>query len=118
MSDNLTDTCLSNQVETFDTILDVLALYQASRINRQGSAVLQQVNKPECALPLFQKPTETKFPEYPQSDLNVVVKEYCDLFQTTPGNTEVSQDFIPTTGKYHHGMFQPTTKMKSRINPL
>ena len=76
--------------------------------------MLQQVNKPECTLPLFQKPTETKFPEYAQSDLNVVVKEYCNLFQTTPGNTEGSQDFIPTTGKYHHGMFQPTTKMKSR----
>ena len=72
------DRCMFiNQVETFDTILDVL--YQASQ-NKQARicsvATVEQTSVDvidECTVPLFQKTTETEFPECPQSDLNVVV---------------------------------------------
>ena len=59
-----------------------------SRINRQGYAVLQQVNKPvllrmNVQYPYF-KNLQEEFPESPQFDCNVVVKEYFNLFRTIP----------------------------------
>ena len=72
---------------TVETIPHVLALYHTSQ-NKQakiwsvatGDKTSVDVSD-ECAIPLFQKPTEIEFPECPQSDLNVVVKEYSKLFK-------------------------------------
>ena len=83
---HLTDACFSKQVETSDTVPDVLVLYQASQNKQTGIcsvATGEQTSVDvidECAVYLFQKSTGMEFPESPQSDLNAVVKKYFNLF--------------------------------------
>ena len=52
----------------------------------------------ECAVPNYDDSPSLELPECPVPALLSVVREYQDLFRTTPGVTEEAYHFIPTTG--------------------
>jgi len=52
----------------------------------------------ECAVPSYHKPSSIELPECPEFHFECVVEQYRNLFCTTPGVTEATYHFIPTTG--------------------
>ena len=52
----------------------------------------------ECAIPRFGGPVTYDFPKCEVNTLTSVIKEYKDLFRTTPGSTTAVQHYIPTSG--------------------
>lgn len=90
--------------ETDAATPQVIAMYEASQKMRTKVCAVAAVEEPntdvvdECAVPLFHKPPHVELPECPNPLLRGVVKEYYELFRTTPGVTEAAQHFIPTTG--------------------
>ena len=53
-----------------------------------------------CAIPLFGKATLPTYdvPDCTNKLLLAVLEQHKDLFNTTPGHTELAEHFIPTTG--------------------
>lgn len=83
---------------------ELLAVYGAAQKLRAKLCAVAAVESPgsdavqEYAIPDFWKPANVEFPECPSPDRMSVMEEYCELFWTTPGATEVSHHFIPRTG--------------------
>ena len=51
----------------------------------------------ECAIPRFSGPVTYDFPKCKAKTFMSVIKEYKDLFRTTPGSTTAAQHYIPTS---------------------
>ena len=57
-------------------------------------ATIDTVDVQECSIPSFQKSScRIELPECPDDELMSIVKEYCHLFCTTPGLTDVAHHF-------------------------
>ena len=52
----------------------------------------------ECSIPLFNEKTRYDLPKYENESLASVIKEYQDIFCTTPGVSNETQHYIHTTG--------------------
>ena len=52
----------------------------------------------ECTVPRFGGPVNYDFPKRKVDTFTALVKEYRDLFTTTPGSTTLAQHYIPTSG--------------------
>ena len=52
----------------------------------------------DYAIPVFSDPPPVEFPECSVINLQGVVHKFEQLFKTTPGKTDVSYHYIPTTG--------------------
>ena len=52
----------------------------------------------ECTVPRFGGPTSYDFPKCEAKSFASLIKEYSDLFKTTPGATTLAQHYIPTSG--------------------
>ena len=68
---------------------------------RYAAAVLEDQTADvvdECAIPRFGGPITYDFPNCKAKTFTSVIKEYKDLFRTTPGSTMSAQHYIPTSG--------------------
>ena len=52
----------------------------------------------DYAIPLFSQASSVEFPECRVGNLQAVVCEFQQLFETSPGRTDASYHYIPTTG--------------------
>ncbi len=90
--------------ETDAATPQVIAMYEPSQKMRTKVCAVAAVEEPntdvvdDCAVPLFHQAPHVELRECPSPLLRGVVKEYYELFRTTPGVTEAAQHFIPTTG--------------------
>ena len=73
----------------------------ATKKKRYAAAVLENQTADvvdECAIPRFGGPVTYDFPKCKAKTFTSVIKEYKDLFRTTPGSTTAAQHYIPTYG--------------------
>ena len=73
----------------------------ATKKKRYAAAVLEDRTADvvdECAIPRFGGPVTHDFPKCEVNTFTSVIKEYKDLFRTTPGSTTAAQHYIPTSG--------------------
>ena len=73
----------------------------ATKKKRFAAAVLEDQSADvvdECAIPRFGGPVTYDFPRCEVSTFTSVIKEYKELFRTTPGSTTATQHYIPTSG--------------------
>ena len=91
---------------TDKTALDpcLKSVLEAERaIRTKNCAVISACNAAEdqvedYAIPVFSNVSSVELPECKMSDLQAVVHEFHHLFKTTPGKTDASYHYIPTTG--------------------
>ena len=65
----------------------------ASVIEDEGAEAAE-----ECTVPRFGGPAIYDFPKRQADTFSSLIKEYSDLFKTTPGSTTLAQHYIPTSG--------------------
>ena len=82
----------------------ILPIYQAERKSQARACAITALEQPgtgvvdECAVPNYDDSPSLELPECPVPAFHSVVREYQDLFRTTPGVTKEAYHFIPTTG--------------------
>ena len=92
------------QLQTSQASDQVMPIYKDEQKTRARACAIVALESPgtdvvdECAVPSYHKPSSIELPECPESRFQCVVEEYRNLFRTTPGVTEATYHFIPTTG--------------------
>ena len=82
---------------------DAQKVFQAVRKTRAIACTVQQSSDvseetiEDCAIPLFGEPARYDMPDSTPS-FHSIVNEYQELFRDSPGQTNMAEHFIPTTG--------------------
>ena len=90
-----------SDAEIPEQVQSVWEAERATKKKRFAAAVLEDQTADvvdECAIPRFGGPVTYDFPKCEVSTFTSVIKEYKELFRTTPGSTTAAQHYIPTSG--------------------
>ena len=90
-----------SDAEIPEQVQSVWEAERATKKKRFAAAVLEDQTADvvdESAIPRFGGPVTYDFPKCEVSTFTSVIKEYKELFRTTPGSTTAAQHYIPTSG--------------------